>query len=139
MYCYSRLFHQALEGHCWLSIRYLQLDMNKSTCIVKNLRFVIKLMFSCINSMLRSNPIWPGESLWLNQLWYWMLWSLVYSGNMDKQKKEIEDKTQHKRKWIRNWYLIILRYFFVIYFIRILIENTKFPFTFCNCTFLFAK
>ena len=47
----------ALKGHCCLSIRYLQLDLNKSTYIIKYLRFVIKLMFSCINSKLRSQPV----------------------------------------------------------------------------------
>lgn len=69
----------------------------------RNLRIVFKLnLFASPLSELRSQPIWPGESLWLTQLLYWMLWSLVYTGNIDKQKKDIEHKTRHKRKWIRN-------------------------------------
>ena len=56
---------------------------------------------------------------------------------LDKQKEERKDETRtNADEFEMN--LTFLRYKIFIVLAEILIKNIKFPFTFCNCTFLFV-
>ena len=60
-------------------------------------------MCSCNNSKLRSQPIMTrGVPVTKSIIVLNALVFSLYTDNMDKQKKDIEDKTRHKRKWIRK-------------------------------------
>lgn len=57
---------------------------------------------------------------------------------LDKQNEERKDETRtNADEFEMN--LTFLRYKIFIVLAGILIKNTKFPFTFCNCTFRFVN